>query len=245
MGHQAVLLGATGLVGSHIVDALLADPLWTRVTCIGRRRTGRQHWKLVEHVVDLFEPAGWSHLVQGDVAFSALGTTRGAAGGKQAQWEVDHDYQLFFAQAARKNRVPTFVLISSAGANTHSRLFYPRMKGQLEGEIAALHFPRARILRPSLLDGERSEKRLAEAAALSVLRPLQRILPPVARPVKAEAVAVAAIASAHNEFSGTRILEPLDIFAMGSAHFAAEEHLEARFDAMGLPEESSQAGALS
>lgn len=241
MSHHAVLLGATGLVGSHILDALLADPLWTRVTCIGRRTTGRKHRKLVEHVVDLFEPTEWAHLVQGDVAFSALGTTRSTAGSKQAQWEVDHDYQLYFAQAARKNRIPTFVLISSAGANTHSPLFYPRMKGQLEGEIAALHFPRARILRPSLLDGERSEKRFGETAALSLLRPLQRILPSVARPVKAETVAIAAIASAHNEFPGTRILQPLDVFAMGHS----EENLDQDIAAMEMSDEDSRAGALS
>ncbi|MEZ0311399.1 MAG: NAD-dependent epimerase/dehydratase family protein [Myxococcota bacterium] len=218
MNHQAVILGATGLVGSHIVDALLADPMWTRVICLGRRRTGRTHHKLVEHVVDLWDPPTWTRLVQGDVAFSALGTTRRAAGAKQAQWEVDHDYQLAFATAARMNRVPTFVLISAAGANAHSRLFYPRMKGQLEREIAALVFPRARVLRPSLLDGERAERRFTESAALGVLRPLRRILPAMARPVEASVVAAAAIASAHNEFSGLRLLEALDIFALGAAH---------------------------
>ncbi len=214
MNHQAVIVGATGLVGSHIVDALLADPFWTRVISLGRRRTGRAHRKLVEHVVDLWDPPSWAHLVQGDVAFSALGTTRRAAGAKQAQWEVDHDYQLAFATAARRNRTPTFVLISAAGANAHSRLFYPRMKGQLEREVAALVFPRARILRPSLLDGERQERRLGESAALGLLRPLKRILPVMARPIEASVVAAAAIASAHNEFGGVRVLEALDIFAL-------------------------------
>lgn len=241
MNHQAVILGATGLVGSHIVDALLADPFWDRVVCIGRRRTGRSHRKLVEHVVDLYEPSEWSHMVHGDVAFSALGTTRRAAGAKEAQWEVDHDYQLAFASAARKNQIPTFVLISAAGANPDSRLFYPRMKGQLEREIAALDFPRARFLRPSLLDGERQEKRLTESAALGLLRPLRRILPVVARPVEASVVATAAIASASNEFAGVRVLEPLDIFALGAAHvdFAAEAALERQLDV--LTGESSHA----
>jgi uncharacterized protein YbjT (DUF2867 family) len=243
MNHQAVILGATGLVGSHIVDALLADPIWTRVLCLGRRRTGRVHRKLVEHVVDLWDPPTWTHLVQGDVAFSALGTTRRAAGAKQAQWEVDHDYQLAFASAARKNRAPTFVLISAAGANPHSRLFYPRMKGQLECEIAALEFPRARFLRPSLLDGERPERRLTESAAIGLLRPLRRILPATARPVEASVVAAAAIASAHNEFGGVRVLEALDIFALGAAHvgFASEAEIEMKLDAMDLPQRSSAA----
>ncbi len=236
MNHQAVILGATGLVGSGIVDALLADPLWTRVLCLGRRRTGRPHRKLVEHVVDLWDPTTWTHLVHGDVAFSALGTTRRAAGAKTAQWEVDHDYQLAFATAARKHRVPTFVLISSAGANPDSRLFYPRMKGQLEREIAALDFPRARFLRPSLLDGERAERRLTESAALGLLRPLKRILPAIARPVEASVVANAAIASAHNEFAGVRVLEALDIFALGAAQmdFADEARLEHEVDRRAL-----------
>src|SRR5690606_34232229 len=79
--------------------------------------------------------------IQGDIAFSTLGTTLKQAGGKQAQWRVDHDYQVEFADIARTNKVFTFVLLSSANAAEKSLFFYSRMKGAVEKELVQLNFP--------------------------------------------------------------------------------------------------------
>jgi uncharacterized protein YbjT (DUF2867 family) len=122
-GRDAVVLGATGLVGSELVRLLLADERFASVVTLGRRRTGLAHAKLREHVVDLDAPASYGGLVTGDVLFSALGTTIRAAGSQEAQYRVDHGYQLHVAEAAARNGVPACVLVSSASASPGPRIF--------------------------------------------------------------------------------------------------------------------------
>jgi uncharacterized protein YbjT (DUF2867 family) len=193
---RAVLLGATGLVGSELLALLLADDRIAGVSALGRRPTGRTHEKLAEAIVDFEAPASWSDRVRGDVLFSALGTTLRTAGSAAAQYRVDHDYQLRTAEAAKRNGVPACVLVSSSGASPRSPVFYSRMKGELERDVEALGFERTRLLRPSLLDGDRKESRPAERWALRIMRPLAPLLPAAARPIRVELVARAALAAA-------------------------------------------------
>ena len=204
-GQQAtvVLIGATGLVGVEILCHLLPDPRVGAVVVLGRRTTGVAHTKLEEHVVDLGAPASWRDFVHGDVLVSALGTTIRAAGGQAAQYRVDHDYQLGVASEARRNGVEGCVIVSSAGASPSSRVFYSRMKGELERDVEALGFPRTRILRPGPLDGDRVESRPGERLMLGALRPLAPLLPAAARPIPAAVVARAAIRAALDPAPGT------------------------------------------
>src|SRR5512133_4142657 len=189
MGTRAVVVGATGLVGSELLRLLLADDRFAAVAVLGRRATGVRHPKLAEHVVDFDSPQAWAALVRGDVLFSALGTTIRVAGSQEAQYRVDHGYQLATARAARGNGVPAYVLVSSAGASPRARIFYSRMKGELERDVEALGFERTRILRPGMLDGDRREHRTAERLVLGILRPLSPVLPASARPIHAAVVA--------------------------------------------------------
>ena len=212
----AILVGATGLVGSAILALLLGDDRFGAVVVLARRTTGATSPKLREHLVDFDAPSSFTGLLRGDVLFSALGTTLRAAGSREAQYRVDHDTQLRIATAARRNGVPTFVLVSSAGASPRSRVFYSRMKGELERDVEALGFERTRVLRPGLLDGERAEVRMGERVALGLLRPLSPILPASARPVRADVVARAAIASAFGLASGVVRYEPEEIFRRGA-----------------------------
>ena len=212
---SAVVVGATGLVGARLVALLLADARFGLVAALVRRRTGVSHPRLREHVVDFGAPDAWAGLVRGDVLFSALGTTLRAAGSAQAQYRVDHDMQLRVAEAARANGVGTCVLVSSAGASPSARVFYSRMKGETERDVVALAFPRARILRPGLLDGERVEVRTAERWALRLMRPLAPLLPASARPIPVETVARAAIAAALDPTPGTVRLEAGALFRLG------------------------------
>lgn len=225
-GHKrkALVLGATGLVGSELVKQLLADDDYQQVVTFGRRAMpplGELEPRLMEkhthHRVDFERPDAWESLVQGDVLFSALGTTLKAAGSKERQFRVDHDYQLSFAQAAKKSGVPTYVLVSSTGASERSRVFYSRMKGQLERAALGLRFSTACILRPGILDGDRLEKRSGERVALALLRHL----PPLsslskARPVHVRIVARACRTAARENPEGVHIWEARDIFERGA-----------------------------
>ena len=155
---KALIIGATGATGKDLVTLLLNDDAYTEVHCFVRKPISITHPKLHAHVVDFETPEAWADLLRGDVAFSCLGTTLAAAGSKEAQWRVDYDYQYAFAQQCKANGVPTFVLVSAAGATAQSKLFYNRMKGQLEDAVKALDFPRLLIFQPSILIRSNSDR---------------------------------------------------------------------------------------
>ena len=155
---KALIIGATGATGKDLLSQLLADDTYSEVHCFVRKPLTLTHPKLHAHVVDFETPEAWADLLRGDVAFSCLGTTLAAAGSKEAQWRVDYDYQYAFAEHCHQNGVPTFVLISAAGAKAQSKLFYNRMKGQLEDAIKALGFPRLLIFQPSILIRSNSDR---------------------------------------------------------------------------------------
>lgn len=155
---KALIIGATGATGKDLVTQLLADDTYSEVHCFVRKPLTFTHTKLHAHVVDFETPESWADLLRGDVAFSCLGTTLAAAGSKEAQWRVDYDYQYNFAEHCRNNGVPTFVLISAAGAKAQSKLFYNHMKGQLEDAVKELEFPCLLIFQPSVLIRSNSDR---------------------------------------------------------------------------------------
>ena len=156
---KALIIGATGATGKDLVTLLLNDDTYTEVHCFVRKPLALTHPKLHAHVVNFDTPEAWADLLQGDVAFSCLGTTLAVAGSKEAQWRVDYDYQYAFAQQCKANGVPTFVLVSAAGATVRSKLFYNRMKGQLEDAVKALEFTRLLIFQPSVLVRKGSDRK--------------------------------------------------------------------------------------
>ena len=155
---KALIIGATGATGKDLVTQLLADDTYNEVHCFVRKPLALSHPKLHAHVVNFDTPEVWADLLQGDVAFSCLGTTLAVAGSKEAQWRVDYDYQYAFAQQCKANGVPTFVLVSAAMANAQSKVFYNRMKGQLEDAVKALEFKRLIIFQPSILIRSNSDR---------------------------------------------------------------------------------------
>ena len=155
---KALIIGATGATGKDLVTQLLADDTYSEMHCFVRKSLTLTHPKLHAHVVDFETPEAWADLLRGDVAFSCLGTTLAVAGSKEAQWRVDYDYQYAFAEHCHQNGVPTFVLISAAGAKAQSKMFYNRMKGQLEDAVKALGFPRLLIFQPSILIRSNSDR---------------------------------------------------------------------------------------
>ena len=155
---KGLIIGATGATGKDLLAKLLEDDTYSEVHCFVRKPMSISHPKLHAHVVDFDTPDAWSDLLHGDVAFSCLGTTLAVAGSKDAQWRVDYDYQYAFAEHCKNNGVPTFVLVSAAGAKAQSKLFYNRMKGALEEAVKKLNFPRLLIFQPSILIRSNSDR---------------------------------------------------------------------------------------
>lgn len=171
---KALIIGGTGATGKDLVSLLLEDDIISEVHSFVRRAPSSAHPKLKSHVVDFEQPDTWAELLRGDIAFSCLGTTLAQAGSKEAQWRVDYDYQWQFAGRSRKNGVSTFVLVSSAGADTKSSIFYNKMKGKLEDAVKTLNFPKLLVFQPSILVREHSD-RMGENISMKVINFLNKI----------------------------------------------------------------------
>ena len=154
----ALIIGATGATGKELVQQLLLDKDFEEIYVFVRKPLTFEHPKLKVHVVDFNQPEHWKDLIKGDVAFSCLGTTLKDAGSKEAQRKVDYDYQFNFAKYARENGVNDYILVSAYGAKLSSKIFYSRIKGELEDAVKALQFPKITIFRPGMLDRENSER---------------------------------------------------------------------------------------
>lgn len=155
---KALIIGATGATGKDLVNKLIEDNDFEEIHAFVRKPIEIKNEKVTFYVVDFEKPEIWKHLVKGDVAFSCLGTTLKDAGSKEAQRKVDFDYQLNFAKAARENNVEDFVLVSAYGASPNSKIFYSRMKGELEQEIKNLHFNKLTIFNPGMLERKNSNR---------------------------------------------------------------------------------------
>lgn len=191
--RSAVVAGATGLVGSELIDRLLRETRYGRVLALSRRALPARDSRL--EVVD----AAFDRLaevlrgVTGEDGpldvFCCLGTTIRTAGSEAAFRRVDHDYAVALGRWARDERAHRMVVVSALGADAGSRVFYNRVKGETERDLAALGLASLVVVRPSLLSGDREEFRLGERLALIATRPLRALLPVGVRPIAAADVA--------------------------------------------------------
>lgn len=155
---KALVIGATGATGKDLVNQLLNDKDFEKVDIFVRKPLDIQNDKLNIHIVDFEKPEEWKDAVRGDVAFSCLGTTLKTAGSKEAQKRVDFDYQYEFAKAAKENEVDDYILVSAYGASPKSKIFYSKMKGELEEAVKQLHFNKITIFKPGMLERKDSDR---------------------------------------------------------------------------------------
>ena len=212
MVQTALLIGATGLVGSEILKFALNDDRISRIRIFVRRTSVIAHPKLEEFIIDFENLNQWRHEIKGDILFSALGTTLKQVGTREAQRVVDYGYQLRIAQAAKINGVPNYVLVSAPNADPKSNIAYTKMKGDLERDVMKLSFPKLTIVRPGLLKGPRTEKRFFESNLGAVLNVIPTIpgLESI-KPVSGKIVAHACVESAFDNTHQQRILNPKDV----------------------------------
>ena len=199
---KAIVIGGTGMVGTQLVKLLLENQDYSEVVSLVRRASGVVHPKLKEQIFDFDKPEEWVNFVAGDVLFSTLGTTLAQAKTKEAQFKVDFTYQFAVAEIAAQNGIPVYVLVSSAGADSKSAVFYSNMKGKLDDAVKALPFKVISILRPGQLDGNRIETRTSEKMALSVVYALNKIgILRKYRPIQAVDAAKAMIHASEKQIS--------------------------------------------
>jgi uncharacterized protein YbjT (DUF2867 family) len=205
---KAIVIGSTGMVGTELIELLIENQNFTEIISFVRRSSGIKHPKLNEQIVNFDKMEEWKHLVVGDVLFSTLGTTLAQAKSKANQFKIDFTFQFNIAEIASNNGVANYVLVSSAGANSKSKIFYSKMKGQLEDAVKLLPFKAMNILKPGQLDGNRIESRLGEKMALNVMSKLNKLgFMEKYKPIHARQVAQAMINVSKKAYSETYILD--------------------------------------
>jgi uncharacterized protein YbjT (DUF2867 family) len=197
--RTAVLAGPTGLVGGRLLEILLREPRYRRVVALSRRplepgpklEVVEAEYDELDHALRGVDP------VDGPIdVFCCLGTTIGRAGSKDAFRRVDHDYALALGRWAHGAAAHRVIVISALGADAASRVFYNRVKGETERDLAALGLASLVFVRPSLLAGQRDEFRLGERLALIATRPFRTLIPAGVRPIAAGDVARAMVNAA-------------------------------------------------
>lgn len=206
-GRSVLLAGATGLVGAEVLRQLVADRSVTRIVVIGRRPIASADPRVSSTTVDFDRLDANPALFAVDQIISALGTTIKQAGSEQAFRRVDFDYPLAMARLGLRQGARHFLVVSSLGANPESRLFYNRVKGELEEQLRSLGYRSVTIVRPSLLLGKRDEFRLLERVGMVI----GEIVPGRYRPVQASAVAESLVDAARTDAPGLHIIESEEI----------------------------------
>lgn len=209
----AIVVGATGLIGSALVDRLSVSEHISKVVTLTRRSAPHSSTKVVNHVVDFESLQVASLFESADMLFSCLGTTLKQAGSVEAQRKIDLDYQYAIAELAASSGVKHYLLVSSSGANQKSRSAYLQMKGELEQKVQSLPFTRISIFQPSLLIGERSDFRFGERLG-SLLMPALCLVPLLRRyrPIHGDQVADKMVEVSKTSSAGVEFLVLDQIF---------------------------------
>lgn len=172
---KALVIGATGATGRELVNLLINDEDFDQVSIFVRKAPELEHEKLKIHTIDFNEIKRHKDLIKGNILFSALGTTKKEAGGKQRQYIIDYTYQYEFAKIAAENGVDQLSLVSSIGANPKSFMFYPKMKGELESDVKKLKFKKIDIFQPPILIRQPEIIRKGEKKAISIIQKLNKL----------------------------------------------------------------------
>jgi uncharacterized protein YbjT (DUF2867 family) len=176
MSKTAVILGATGLVGSNVVEELLLSEKYDEIRIFVRQKTQFGGSKIKEYAVDFSETSFFEYFKGADDMFSCLGSTIKKAGSVENMEKIDRDLVVETAKGAFNYGIKNFAVISSLGADENSKNYYLRIKGEMEKKILEIAFEKTAIVRPSLLFGEREEFRFGEIMGKSLARPLGFLL---------------------------------------------------------------------
>ena len=204
--RTALILGASGLTGQHLLDLLLNDPLYVQITIYVRKPVHISHPKLVQQIVD-FEQLDSS--VDATDVFCCLGTTIKKAGSQDAFKRVDLIYPQKIAALQLAAGSQKFLVISAVGADANSSIFYSRTKGQLEKALTLLRYPCLCIFRPSFIMGDRAERRVGEKIGIFIAQLISPLLiGPLKKykPVSALALAKSMQDAAHKFSNGIHVI---------------------------------------
>ncbi len=200
----ATLIGATGLIGAQILQQLLEDPYFSSIKVLVRRPIDLAHSKVKVILLDFADEAAYQAAITGsDVVFCSVGTTLKQVNGDMVAYrKIDYDIPVNAARFCAATACPKFLLVSSIGADSHSRNFYLKLKGEVEEKVGSLGLPSVSIFRPSMLVGQRAEFRLGERIGQVVMSALAFLIPAQYKAIDVKTVAKAMVAVANKDTAG-------------------------------------------
>jgi len=172
----AILLGATGLTGGILLQMLLNDPRYEKIILFSRSSVKIKNRKIEEHLVDLFQLEEYKEQFKADQVFCCIGTTKSKTPNEETYRKIDYGIPVTAAKLSKENGISTFAVISSLGANPDSRMFYNKIKGEMQRDVLARKIKNTYIFQPSLISGDRDEKRFFENFAKQAMKLLNYAL---------------------------------------------------------------------
>lgn len=184
MNKTALVVGATGLVGNFCLEMLVASQLYQKIIVLSRKRLTPQLFGVENIVTDFSNLSELQPKLSVDHVFCALGTTMAKAGTQQQFRKVDFEYPLKIAEIAKAAGAKKFLLVSAIGADSQSKIFYSRVKGELEEAIEKLNYESLLIFQPSILLGKREDFRWGEMIGKQVAKALSFMFVGALKPYK-------------------------------------------------------------
>ncbi|PKA83017.1 putative NAD(P)-binding protein [Ulvibacter sp. MAR_2010_11] len=205
MPKTAIILGATGLTGTILLENLLTDSTFKTVKLFSRSSVGIANPKIEEHLIDLFQLEQYEEDFKADVVICCIGTTLAKTPNKETYRKIDYGIPVTAAKLAKENGIESFVVISALGADVDSRVFYNKTKGEMERDVLQQNIKNTFILQPSLIGGNRSEKRTGERMAQIFMGIFGFLLPKNYKIIQPETIAKAMQVLAAGGYSEKRI----------------------------------------
>jgi len=209
MSKTAIILGATGLTGSILLKMLIEDTRYHKIKLFSRKSCGITHPKIEEHLIDMLQLRDQAEKFTADEVFCCIGTTNAKTPNKELYHQIDYGIPVSAARLCKTNTINTLIIVSALGADSESRIFYNRTKGEMEKAVLEFDISKTHILQPSLIAGKRNEKRFGEyffKIVMKIMNPL--FLGPLKkyRSIHPETIVSAMIWLANHEFNEQKIV---------------------------------------
>ena len=189
MKKKAIILGATGLTGSHLLNILLNDSDYNIVKVFTRKKLSVTHPKLEVHVVDLLKLTDYANEFTGDVVFCCIGTTKAKTPDKTLYRAIDYGIPVAAAKLAKQNAIKQFIVISALGANEESKVLHSQLKGEMERDVLVQQIEQTYLMQPSLIVGNRKEKRMGEDLSKQFMKMFGFLIPARYKMIEAKTIA--------------------------------------------------------
>lgn len=184
-------MGATGLTGSILLEKLLIDPYFEKIKIFSRSSAEKNSPKIEEHLIDMFQLEKHSEAFNADVVFCCIGTTKAKTPDKETYKKIDYGIPVAAAKLAKQNEIKTFIVISALGADENSSIFYNKTKGEMQRDVLKQNIENTYILQPSLIVGDRNDRRFGEKVATIFMKTFGFLIPKKYKMIQAETIAEA------------------------------------------------------